>query len=336
MDVCVLPASGPNFLAQLAILQHLCGDINYKPSLILGTSGGNLSAYIALAADFDSYAIERIARELKCDYFIQAWHAAPLISYIIGFFNGNMFKEGSGMHDFLKLYFTKASISAVEIWCSAYNKDLQKLRLFTNKSKFNSLLEEQDLLITQCMTPYYCNGNLKKIADAGISSASIPGVRSGQIIDGHEYIDGAVCGSSPLTMTQGLLLNMGRKNNLHIIYVNSKDLSATKILPHHNVIDTYKQAVADLIKSQSLIDRLVAFELLKSLSDGQPIQYETFPCSSHYLNLYNEKKKHIQYSLLEIYPIVSTHIDMANFTGEDIVKNMKSLYTQCHCNFWWF
>lgn len=132
---------------------------------------------------------------------------------------------------------------------------------------------------------------------------------------------------------QGEILKMGRKGNLHLVYVNSKDLSSTKISPTRNIIDTLKNAVDDLIKSQTLIDRLICYELIKSLSDDKEIQYESFPCTSHYLNRYKEQKKHIQYSLLEIYPLTPADIDLTNFNSEELIKHMKIVSSQC--NFWY-
>jgi len=86
--IAILPASGQNFIAQLVIMQHL-SHIGYKPNLLLGSSGGNLVAYICAAADFNSFAIERIAKELKPEFFVKPWHSSAPISTLYGFFMGS-------------------------------------------------------------------------------------------------------------------------------------------------------------------------------------------------------------------------------------------------------
>jgi len=331
MNIVILPASGQNFISQLAILQHLC-DIDYIPSLMLGSSGGNLAAYIVSAADWKSNHIERIVKELKSHFFVKPWHDVKLIAGSVGFFNGNAFNTGDGLHEFMKTYFTKETILKYEIWTGTYNRDLQKSRLFCNKSKEHSLLNYSDIdyNLTQSIEPYFCNGDIDKITDAGLASASIPGLVPPVIIDGYNYQDGACCTASPISLLQGAILKHvhSKDKSLNIIYINSKDLSKANIIPHHNLFDTWKQAVNNLIKSQTLIDRLVAHKLL---FNGNEVQHCSFPCTHE--NLLNNKQ--FKFSLLEIYPTVEVDLDITNFDKDDIVKNLKNVYNKCLCHFWW-
>lgn len=335
MDLVILPASGQNFICQLAILQHLC-DINYKPSLMLGSSGGNLSAYIVAAADWKSNHVERIARELKSHFFAQPWHNIKLLSHTIGFFNGNAFSTGVGLHDFIKTYFTEESIVKYEIWTGTYNRDLQKFRLFCNRHKNDSLIghQEIDYNLTQTIEPYFCDGDMDKIADSGLASASIPGLVPPVVIDGYHYTDGASCGSSPASLTQGYILKYMMKHDQpsHITYINSKDLSQAKIMTHHNLFDTWKQAVNDLIKSQTLIDRLITYNLI---FNGKDVKHRSFKCEYDELLKIKEERKHLKFSMLEIYPLIECDLDITNFNQDDIVRNLKKIHNQCYCNFWW-
>ena len=336
MNLLILPASGGAVLSQIVAIQHLC-EIGYKPDLILGSSGGSITAYISAAADFSRTHVERITRELKSDYFVKPWHCMAMIGAIIGFFNGNAFSIGDGGETFLKTYFNENTITKYQIITGAYNKDLQKFRLFFNCSKEESIINCDDIdhHITQSLPPKYASGNISEIAVASAASASIPGLVEPQIIDGHAYTDGASCGSSPLTLMQGQFLKYIQSDPeyFHINYINSKDLSKPNILPSHNLFDTWKQAVNDLIKSQTLIDRLVAYELL--LSKGLPIKKLSFPCDYKHMLMIKKKRSTIKYSLLEIYPKECHEINITNFTSEDIVNTLDKLYDQCHCNFWW-
>lgn len=335
MNIIILPASGQNFICQLAILQHLC-EINYQPSLMLGSSGGNLAAYIVSAADWRSNHVERLAKELKSNFFVQPWHDMKLISGAVGFFNGNAFNSGVGLHEFMKTYFTEESIMKYEIWTGTYNRDLQKFRLFCNLKKKDSIIDcsYMDYNLTQSIEPYFCNGDIDKIANAGLASASIPGLVPPVIIDEHHYTDGATCGASPVSIMQGAILKYINKHNqpLHITYVNSKDLSQANIIPNHNLFDTWKQAVNDLIKSQTLIDRLVVHELL---FNGSDVGRSSFKCNYEELMTISEHRKTLKFSLLEIYPTIESDIDITNFNSEDISRNLKIMYKSCKCHFWW-
>ncbi len=336
MNLLILPASGQAFSSQIVAMQHLC-EINYKPDLILGSSGGNIVAYICAAADFKRTHIERIAKELKSEYFAKPWHDISAVAALIGFFNGNSFTAGSGAIDFLKTYFTKETITKYPIITGAYNKDLQKFKLFFNCSKNNSIIncDDIDYDITQSMEPSYADGDFELIAKASAASAAIPGLIPGIEINGHTFVDGGNYGSSPLSVLQSQLLKYIHTNPeyFHMTYVNSKDLSKPNILPSHNLFDTWKQAVNDLIKSQTLIDRLVAYELL--LSKGLPIEKRSFPCDyKHLLKIKNIREKS-KYSLLEIYPLKNHDINITNFTSNDISEALTSLYSNCHCHFWW-
>ncbi len=185
------------------------------------------------------------------------------------------------------------------------------------------------------MEPSYMSGDMNKIALACTASAAIPGVVPPVLIDEHLYSDGANFSSSPLTGLQGQLLKYIQSNPdyFHMTYVNCKDLSKPNILPSHNLFDTWKQAVNDLIKSQTLIDRLIAYELL--LSKGMPIEKASFPCNYEELLKVKRKRETVKYSLLEIFPLEGYEINITNFKADDITTTLNFLYDKCHCHFWW-
>src|SRR5690606_23455327 len=103
---------------------------------------------------------------------------------------------------------------------------------------------------------------------------------------------------------------------LHIVYVNSIDLSCPNIKPIHNVLDTWRQATHDLVRSQTVIDRLSGYELLRC--HPGTMHKEEFICN--YENL--ERVKHIQsrvkYSMIEIYPTERFDVEIVSFNGADV------------------
>jgi predicted patatin/cPLA2 family phospholipase len=234
----------------------------------------------------------------------------------------------------MKTYFTTLSIVKYEIWTGIYNQDLQKFRLCCNRHKNQSLIHHQtiDYELTQSMKPYFCDGDIDKITNCGLASAAIPGIIQPVIIDKHHYSDGALYGASPLSVCQNIILKLTPHQPLHITYINSKDLSQAHIKPNYNLFDTWIAAVNNLIKSQTLLDRLIAHELLFNNKEVNTISFE---CTYDNLIQNQEKRKHCQFSLLEIYPTKESDIDITCFTGEDVVRNLKLMFTSCQCHFWW-
>jgi hypothetical protein len=336
MYLLILPVSGGGFVSQLSIIEHLC-ETKYKPDIILSSSGGNVAAYISSAADWKWPAIERIAKTLNKNYFLSTYSSIASISYIMGFFQGSSYTKGSGVERFLHTYFTSESIQKYEIWTGTYNKNRQLTRLFCNCAQAKSKLKDNciDRELTQSMPSIYAAGDIDLISKYSIASASIPTIVPSQTIDNEEYVDGGVSCSSPLTVMQEPILRYIKENNcaLHMIYINSVDLSCTDIIPSNNLIDTLKQTTRDIIRSQTVIDRLSAYEILRCHPGD--IRKETFPCNYDNLQRLKEIENYTQYSLLEIYPLETFDVDLTTFTGQDVIDAIHKTYDKCSCRLWW-
>lgn len=336
MYVLVLPVSGGGFVSQLAILQHLC-ESRFIPDLTLASSGGNVAAYVAAAANWKWSGIERVARELTQDLFARTWNSVASLALIVGYFEGNVYTKGSGVYDFLSRHFTSETIVRHEIWTGTYNKDRQKARLFCNRSKDASIVDVTciDHDLTQSMEPIFTGGDIEIIAKAGIASASIPAIVPAQMIYDEPYIDGGIAGASPLTIMQEPILKYVHDNetSLHIVYVNSVDLSSPNLKPCHNVLDTWRQATQDMVRSQTVIDRLSGYELLRC--HPGIMNKEEFICNYENLERIKEIRSKVMYSLLEIYPSQQSDVNIVGFTGEDVVTAIRKTYGNCKCRLWW-
>lgn len=336
MYVLVLPVSGGGFVTQLAIIQHLC-ELLFVPDITLASSGGNVAAYVAAAANWKWPAIERIARELSQDLFVRPWSGVSTLSMIMGYFKGDVYNKGSGVRDFLSQYFTTTSIMKYEIWTGTYNKNRQKARLFCNRNAKTSIMNVSciDHDLTQSMEPIFTDGDIELIGKAGIASASIPAIVPAEKILNEDYIDGGVAGASPLTIMQEPILKHTYDNNcpLHIIYVNSVDLSSPNINPIHNILDTWKQATRDLVRSQTVIDRLAAYELLRCYPGS--MNKEEFICNHDNMKRIEQIQSRVKYSMLEIYPTDNFDIEIVNFSGDDVIRGIHKAYKNCKCRLWW-
>lgn len=336
MYILVLPVSGGGFVSQLGILQHLC-ESQFIPDLTLASSGGNVAAYVAAAANWKWAGIERIARELDQSLFAQPWNSVSSLSMIIGYFKGNVYNKGNGVHEFISRHFDSKTINKYEIWTGTYNKYRQKARLFCNRSRDKSIVDISciDHELTQSMEPIFANGNIELISKAGIASASIPAVVPPQKIFDEDYVDGGIAGASPLSIMQEPILKYIREkdDSLHIIYVNSVDLSSSNLNPIHNVIDTWRQATNDIVRSHTVIDRLYGYELLRC-NPGTMNKAE-FLCTPDNMKRIKEIQARVKYSMLEIYPKDRYDIDLSNFDGTKVINSIHEAYKNCNCRLWW-
>lgn len=336
MYVLVLPVSGGGFVTQLAILQHLC-EASFVPDLVLASSGGNVAAYIGAASNWKWAPIQRIAGELSQSIFLKPWNSVSALSMIIGFFKGNIYDTGSGVKDFMYRYFTPRTITKYEIWTGTYNKNRRQARLFCNRSESQSILKmvNREHNLTRSMPPIFMNGNFDLIGQVSLASASIPAVVPPQHIFDEDYIDGGIGSASPLTIMQEPILNHCHEHNLplHVVYVNSVDLSDSKTDPTHNILETGQQAAKDLIRSQTVIDRLAGFDLLRC--HPGTLKFDEFPCTAKSLTYVKQIWDKVKYSMLEIYPISDHDIELTKFDGQDIVNGILAAYTDCKCRLWW-
>lgn len=360
MYIFILPISGGRFVSQLAGIQYLCEN-DIKPDITLSSSGGNVAAFIASASDWKWPGIERISRELTTDLFVSQWSNISIISSIIGWFQSNRYNEGKNITEFLKKYFTKETIMNNEIWTGTYNRDQKRTCLFCNKK--NSILDIShiDYDLTQSTLPIFANGDINLIGKYSTASASIPSVVPPQKIMNALYEDGGVSSPSPLTvMSEPILKYVTDKNiSMHLIYINSINLSDHNQKSINNIIDNIKETTSDLVRSSVVNDRLAAYKLLKNFensplvassrdSSGRnfensplgsrdsltQINNKDFDCNYDNIKIIKNIQTKINHSLLEIYPTIKYEINIINFNSDDIIKGIHSSYKDLKCRFW--
>jgi len=369
MYIFVLPISGGRFVSQLAGLEYLCEN-EIKPNITLASSGGNVAALIASAANWKWAGIERIAKDLTNDLFAEQWSNISMISSVIGWFQASRYNEGKNITGFLNKYFTNQIIMNDEIWTGTYNKDQKRTCLFCNKK--TSILDVSHINydLTQSTLPIFAQGDINLIGKYGTASASIPSLVPPQKIIGSWYEDGGVSSSSPLTVMTDPILNyvIENKTSMHLVYINSINLSNHNEKSINNIIDNIKVTTEDFIRSSVVNDRLAAYKLLKNFErsciisqnnidsddnlkenlgkskksdlntisenfDGM-INYEEFICNYENIKKIKTIQSMINYSLLEIYPNVKYEINIINFNGNDVINEINRAYKDLRCRFW--
>lgn len=213
-----LPVSGGKFVNQLGLLCEifvakkkynkgiLKGSKYYAPDLVFGSSGGNVSAYLGLAADWSDDGIERLAQKISSDIFIKSWLPKEfnfIPSWALSLSNGSFYRKGKGAVELFNEWFTPKTIKNVEIWTGTYNVTNKKAQFFCNLDKNESMIDCLDIYEEKMfnMLPLkYLNGCLNSCAIASAASATIPGFVETQLFEELNYADGGITDSSPLNV----------------------------------------------------------------------------------------------------------------------------------------
>lgn len=337
MKVTVLPVSGGAFPTQIASLLEL-NLANNPPELILGSSGGNVAAYLCLAADWSPYGVERLLGNVNSELFLQSWwpHGLRFIpSWMLGYFYGSFYQQGKGSEELFKNIFTPSTIRQIEIWTGTINRNESKAQFFCNKSEHDSIIKNCNFnpKFRGCLPLIYLNGDIESLAKVSIASVSIPTLVPEQVINGNSYADGGTFFASPLT---GLQDQIGRQKELHIDYLSSFDIQGDAPPRFcNNLIQNGTFTLHEIIRSICIQDRSVALDLLKFNSCQHEIVYfSEGDCSAGVIQYISEQRTKHRRSLLELYPKDNDAIDLTNFTSVDIVNLIKKTRANYRYRFW--
>ncbi len=331
MRIAVLPVSGGGFVSQLSLLS-IHPDV---PHTFLCSSGGNISAYIALAADYQPYAIERILNCMDSQMLLKSWWPTPidfLPSWLAGYSRGSYYNHGYGVEDMFQSIFTKSSIARKEIWTGTTNCELCKCQLFCNRSRNTTQLNINNFTLNEFNTlPLkYLKGNISDIATITLASASIPSLVPPMTFNAVKYCDGGATYASPLTPMSPIFRPYKK---LHIDYINSFDVIAANPLLSTTMGTLIKTTTSEMIHSMILQDRSNGIELVRK--EVEHLNYFEFCCSEELLKELTIFRKTLRRSFLEMYPIEYYNIDMSNYRPEDAVKILHTDRKQFRCRFWW-
>jgi len=338
MKLLVMPVSGGGFVVQLAALQLLSG-INFVPDVTLGSSGGNVAAYVGAAANWRRAGIERIARELSNNLFVQSWNSFSFMAFLLGYYKGELYNCGNGVEEFLQRHFADDTIGYYELWTGTYNQQRQRACLFSNRSRGETTLDPTiiDIDMAQCLPPVYTDGNFSLIAKASSASASIPALVPAQVIFGENYVDGGVSSASPLTVMKEPIIHYMKNTHqpLHLVYINSDNLSAPPDVTINTALDRTKQAIDALIRSHGVIDRQIGYDIIRCHNPDGEIHKDEFPCTPDNLQRLSTIWDNLHCSMLEVYPQKGVEVNITDFTGDDVLDKIAEARDICHCRLWW-
>lgn len=223
LRVYCLPISGGALVAQLALLREISiarklfdsNPDSIIPHLALGSSGGNISIYVAMAARWNHNGITRIASLLDRDMLICNWWPYSLSflpTTLIGMFSGSLYRQGYGVTKLFKNIFTREMITNTEVWTGTFNGTKNRPKLFCNKREGETYITrsdfEDDRILYHCEPLSYVNGNIELLAKIVVASSSIPILISQQVIEESNYSDGGVAYASPLIPLSGEIIRI--------------------------------------------------------------------------------------------------------------------------------
>lgn len=341
MRVLVLPISGGAFPVQLGIITSICRK-NYRPHIVLASSGGSVSSYVALAADWSPLGIRRIVSSMHEELFISSWTQGLLSfipSYIIGYFKDSWYNSSQQGTHFFSQFFNSRTITQTEIWMGTVDCAHKKAQIFCNRARPQAIIKDNiDCKIYGVLPPIYLEGKVKDIASVCVASASIPTVVPPQIINERRYADGGVIHASPLSCMKDAIHNLEdvQGPGLHLTYINSFDMqqedpvSSSYLTSVHNG----KINMFDLVYNLSIQDRLCGIDVIRSpdlkmhfvegvCEDGKEIQH------------IEDNRMKSRRTFVEYFPCVNDAIDLKSFDGKDVLALMDKIEKKYKYRVWW-
>lgn len=327
MKIVVLPVSGGAFPNQLAILSQLC-DANYRPDIVLGSSGGNICSYIALAADWKSKGIERIAHSMSSSFFIDPWIPDTFLpSWFLGFFKGSIYKSSDVTIDYFSELFCPGNIIRNEIWTGTANWQTGQPQLFCNVSEDQAKIKFKRGIF-ESLPHIYLDGEVEKICKASIASAAIPSIVPLCDIDSTYHCDGGVFFSSPLPCLSGAIQDMG--DEYHLTYISPRNLGSPIRGKSDDTLSGRLHELSNLmVRGSALYDRSLAVSMIKGLSE-----YEEGEANVQKIRELEEQRNHYKQSLIEYYPMHDDSLLIHSFEGEDILGLMEKTKSQYRYRMW--
>jgi hypothetical protein len=347
MHIFICPVSGGAFPVQIGLISELA-HYGIKPDIVMGSSGGNVAAYIGLASKWQSKEMEQMAGKLTSSMFATSWwpsYLSFLPSWWIGYFKGSIYAEGSGAISLFREIFEAATISATEIWTGTMNRESGKGQLFSNQKKEDAKIQESEpgFWTRECMPLSYIGDNIDLLALITMASASIPILVPAKIIDGQRFVDGGTSFASPLSALHEQIREISLKEPVHIDYLSSFDMQTIASTTASSLYDNGTITIGELVKSLCIEDRLTALEIIRFQQINTGLDLCFYSADYHIDNAETrgllEKIEQIREgspcTILELCPITNNCIDLLNFQPKDVLYLIDQTRVTYKVRFWW-
>lgn len=359
MQIYVLPISGGYFPHQLAMIEWM-NSTGIKPDLVLGSSGGNVAAYLALSANWNNTIMKKNIIYLNSKILIKSWwpdYLQYLPSIVKGYPSGSLYNINPKFYKLFSTLFQYADITATELWSGTFNKTRGTTHCFCNKSAQTSIVKDsspynRELLNYQAFT--YVDGDVSKLGKVCFASAAVPAIFPPIPIDNELHIDGGDSFTSPLTPMKNALQKTVANDSFHLTYMSPYniqnpstemcDISDIQCISANyegakntggTMYNQGQSAMAVLLKSLALQDRMYGINLITNNGNEQSILLEERIISySEFVQLQSTRQTYYR-SMLELYPLSKSYVTITKFTGKDILSIMDQTTKQMGMRIWY-
>jgi hypothetical protein len=349
----IMPISGGYFVHQLAMLEWMSDVTTDAPAIVLGSSGGNVAAYLGMASQWKKDELRNRYTYLNAADIWRSWWPdyLPLPTVLKGYFHGSMYRSNPKFQHIFKTWFPNSEIlQSTEIWTGTYNKTRGMSHIFCNQSSDSARLKptpqtNEMSRNLNCQEVTYLNGDAEKIYTVSLASAAVPGIFPSQWIDEEEHNDGGSSFSSPLTPLQDMVRQyLSEHDSYHISYFSSYNMLMSAETVCHvsesnwnnsSIFHQGKHAIQDLIKSLNIQDRKCAIELICHGKDASQCQFEDTVISMNEFASFHAKRMGYSRTLVELYPLSSSSVSLNSFRAYDIIKIIDET-TAFGCRMWYF
>ena len=340
--VYVLPVSGGYFPLQLAQLTWMGPR---PPAYVLGSSGGNIAAYIAAAGGWSPTGTAPVVDLLYSRLFVKSWwpfYLGYLPSVLRGYFKGSVYAANPAFYDVFQSLLTsptaQRSLATTEFWTGTYNTTAASTQLFCSKAEGDAGLRPEPALgsLLNMSPPVYAAGDGALLAQACFASAAVPAVFPAQVIGSSRYIDGGTSYSSPLTCLQAEL-RAALGDRFHMTYFSPYNIEAPSFkVCHENLFATQQppeckpttlvgngiDATALVLKSLMLQDRRNGIELV---GPAQDLLYREEVMDYDQFQAFQAERSQWDRSFVEVYPLSEDNLFILSFTPDDVRRVMASV-----------
>lgn len=338
MEICIAPISGSLFAAQSAALWKLT-EQEWKPEVCFTGSGGGVALMTAISANWNPSKIFAVSSAISTESFISSWTTSKmkiLPSVTNGLIHGSFYNTTRKGENILRNHVTEETVQEVELWISAINEITGRVLLTTNRSRERACIHGENLdtkLFDYEGLSYTC-GDLEMISRAILASACIPIMVKPVQIGDQTYVDCGVKYGSSFTPMFREVLNIARKQGVHMTYIIGCDLSRNAVKKKKTVglFDHIELNSGHATRSHMEYDRNMAHMVIQDDCEDEP-WYQEFSIED--LKTILVKRKKARRSLTEIYPVKTLPLSLTNFTGEELCRRIEEYGNLLRIRLWW-
>lgn len=325
LKIFILPVSGGRFPAQLGQLSEICPLVG-APDLVLGSSGGNISAFVGMAGRWTPQGIKRVAMKMKSSHFVSPWLGRIAPSSLAFPITGSFYGRGTGITDLLRGEFPEETmpITHTEVWSGTYNTEMRLGQMFCNRSAEESILSQEilssDARTYNCANPIFCSGDIPLLADVCYASAALPFIVSPAKINEKAYIDGGVMFASPLLPLQGAIkdLSLRQRRPIHMFYFEPYDLNT-----YYDDTTLYGEFISGLLHASVITDRAFGISIASHLAATASTTLTPLRDDISHTEIprIRQSGENMFFSLY--HPESNRTIDVTSFNGVDVINEIE-------------